>query len=214
MGLTMLTGLPRAEAASCSTEYGLAAFEDVSTPQFDDSRATASDMWVNGVPKACQWVSSIYVLSNQGGFEFGYVMGDMYCHGTHFFLTHPTLFYYAKYASGSLAGCGTLPGTVTSGNFYKFRASDLDANYQWGGWLNGAELQPAGVGLDFNHGASYVARERRAGDPSGYAQWKNLQEWHAANHWSYWDDADCLSEDDPTYYCHRLAANRVAAELS
>lgn len=208
-------GTPPAQAAGCAVDENeriITFVEDPGGPDYTTSSGTMADMWVPAGPTTCQRVSSIYVTTglSRGFFEFGVILGYSACNGVTY--TVPRLFYWATNSSGQRK-CGILPGQLAERQYDTFRASDLNRNTVWGGWLNGVELQPDGVDLDFSAGFSSVARERQLVD-NGFAKWTNLKEWHPTNSWTLWDDGTCLAESDPDYYCHKLSVSSVAADLS
>lgn len=204
-------------APECLTpgDYGqIGTAEDLDNPTSDDARGTIAEVWVSG-GAACQRISSIYVKSPSwnGSFEFGWVLGYSGCNGQTY--SAPRLFWWATQATSAVTSCGVwansnLPEQSQSDIF---RVSDTNANTFWGSYFNGVSLQPNGVDMDFARGWSTAAMERGSATDGGFAQWDSLREYHDANGWTNWDDANQWVDHDPDYHFARLAANSAASKM-
>jgi hypothetical protein len=149
----------------------------------------------------CQHISSIYVRNGFGGFEFGYVVGYSNCPGYRgTFYVNPKPFFWAVDSGGGFAGCRVWTGrSLDQGTFQDFRSSDINADYYWGSWLNGEELQPNGVLMDFSRGKNGFGMERGNPGDDGYSRFNELNEYHDGNGWTRFDDLRLLVDNDPKY---------------
>lgn len=167
----------------------------------DQLRGVRSDVWVvNGA--ACQRISSVIILSPSfnGHFEFGYFRGWIQgCEGTAHF-DRPTVFAHWNPNTGS-TGCRVFEAQHPSDNqTHLFRASDVNADRLWGGWLDGDELQPNGVELDFTRGWGVINTERGHPNDSGSAEFSNIEEYHDSNGWTYTNGLQPYYDRDPDYH--------------
>ena len=149
----------------------------------------------------CQRINSLYVQTTQGGyFEFGWVIGWSNCAGfRNQFYHEATPFAWWTNNSGA-TGCRVFENRNPDGDqYHNFRVSDLNSNTYWGSWLNGSELQPSGVNLDFSQGLGAVGMERGDAGDNGYTRFLNLTEYHDGNQWSQWDNLVQNVDTDPGY---------------
>jgi hypothetical protein len=166
------------------------------------SRGTQSNSWVIlNDDVHCQHISSIYVWNGSGGFEFGYVIGYSNCPGYRgTFYQNPKPFYWAVDSGGGHISCRVWTGrNLPQATYEVFRASDTNANYYWGPWLNGEELLPSGVLTDFRSGKNGFGMERGNPGDNGYSRFNELNEYHDSNGWSRFDDLRLMVDNDPKY---------------
>lgn len=156
---------------------------------------------------ACQQINSVYVQTLQGGsFEFGWIIGWSNCAGYRTQFYHePTAFAWWTNNNGT-GSCRVFETrTPSAGNYHQFRASDVDNNSYWGAWLNGVELQPNGVNMDFTQGLGAIGMERGDDADSGYTSFRNMQENHDSNGWTAWNNLSLNRDLDPDYRLRRDA---------
>ncbi|GAB3853519.1 hypothetical protein GCM10028801_06290 [Nocardioides maradonensis] len=165
---------------------------------------TRADVWVVPVSSVdCQHIQSLFTWSSNGlgGFEAGYLIGYSNCQGyTGHFYSTPHLFYWAYRSDHVLSGCAVLDATVDSGTSPTIRGSDTDRNGYWSAFLNGNNLMPNGIPLDFTQGANGWGMERGATTDNGYSHFNNLSEYHANTGWSTWDEMQRNADSDPGWH--------------
>ena len=184
----------------------------VSGVQVDDnpSRGTRGDVRVVANDNVhCQHVNSVFAWNGNGGFEFGYVVGYSNCAGyRNTFYSAPRPFWWAYNSQGGYVGCGVFTGrSLAQAQFDTFRASDTNGNGEWGSWINGIELQPGGILLDFSTAANGFGMERGNGGDEGYSRFEDLSEYHVSNGWTHWDDLRLngpTGDSDPDYNLNEI----------
>lgn len=155
------------------------------------------DLLVPETNTQCQRINSVYVQTVQGGsFEFGWVIGWSSC--TDEYYHEATAFAWWVQNTGA-RGCRVFARKPTGGQHHNFRSSDLNSNSYWGGWLNGDELQPNGVNMDFTQGIGAIGMERGDDADSGYTHFRNMDENHDSNGWTQWNDLSPNLDFDPDY---------------
>jgi hypothetical protein len=170
----------------------------------DESRHTERSRVIATSDVHCQHISSIHVWNGTGGIEFGYVIGYSNCPGyTGTYYHDPKPFYFAFNSSGFFVGCRVWTGrSLEQASLQTFRVSDTNGNYHWGSWLDGEELQPDGVMLDFNQGKNGLGMERGNPGDDGFSRFEKVSEYHPnspGDGWSRLDDLRLLRDTDPKY---------------
>lgn len=155
----------------------------------DHSNGTRADVWFPHADAACQRISSIGVVSATGNgvWEFGWVLGwstvDDQFHPV------PTMFCNSRNTLGDRGGFKVWDNRNPSrGDFHQIRASDLNSNTFWGGWVDGNGGFDPAVNLDFSEGTTYVNVERGSSADGFGSEFKSIEE-----HGSNWNDTDNLT---------------------
>jgi hypothetical protein len=204
--------LPEARAVMASScldahtgtddDYGQTQVEESDGSTSNDLRGIKADVYFPNPPPDCQRISSLYVFSptRNGFFEFGIVMGYSTCLGTSSVELGNSVFSAYKPNSGG-GDCQVWRGDgAGAGIFRNLRASDVDGNTMWGGYVDGQALQPYGIDLDFAHGFGGVNVERGNPQDQGHAEFQQIYEHHASNGWTYTDDLSTYRNIDPDYH--------------
>jgi hypothetical protein len=180
-------------------DYGQIDAEENDGSTSDDLRGLNSDVWV-AASAECQRISSVFVFSPSynGFYEFGYVLGWSTCSGNYY--QDPTVFSVWEPNSGRIDCTVWGSNHPSDGQTHNFRASDVNANTYWGGYLDGDALQPDGVNLDFARGHGGINMERGHPNDSGYADFQDIEEYHDGNGWTFTDDIDETVDIDPDYH--------------
>lgn len=153
-----------------------------------NSSGTRSDLYVPNGGVNCQHIASIYAGKGSGGAEFGWIRGWSSCEyagADDQKYTEPTLHAWYFMSTGQKVKCKVYENRQPSAGFHTFRMSDSNMNGYWGPWIDGTELDPSGVALDFTQGTSWVAMERGNANDPGTAHWTQLKR-YAGGNWYPW----------------------------
>ncbi len=169
-----------------------------------DGDGTRADVWFTGSNMQCQKISTLGVYSPTGnGFwEFGWILGWWGPSSGDRYLV-PTMFAVGHNSTGASVYEHVWTGrTPTPGKFHNVRASDLNENTYWGGFVDGDGGFDPAANMDFANGSPYVNWERGHPDdePAG-GEFKSIEEHTGSPGNEIWNYTDSLSGagDDPEY---------------
>jgi hypothetical protein len=139
-------------------------------------------------------------------FEFGWSLGHVCGRQS----TNSSPLPYIRWSEDGVGPnfCNPLDGfSLAQDSTQKMRASDINANTTWGGYIDGIEINGSVKDLDFSRSEGRTLVVAYAPPDANYGVFHDLQEYHDDNQWSQWDDVRERRNSDPVYRFDRQSPN-------
>lgn len=197
-----------AAAAPCETGSRLVSGFDQT--DVDTQRGLRADVFA-GSGFECRRSGSLIVIGPQNEpddfqfYEFGWSLGHVCGRSS----TNSSPLLYIKFSRiGEATFCAPLDGfSLARDSTNKLRASDINGNTVWGGYVDGTSIDPSELNLDFSSGQARTLAERYTLQDTNFNVFHDIQEYHDGNDWSQFDDVRMRKNTDPGFNFIRQSPN-------